>query len=122
MSNTKFDEIMRDNNIILAIVANLSNNSIITIGKKSKLNYGSLVENLFGDIERVRALNDSLKDQILPQAWNQGIVKCLVCKPVDDIVIGLFFHEYRDAVESYRFGKVLNELIKEKWENGLMSI
>lgn len=109
---------MHDNNIILAMVANLSNNSIITIGSKSELEYASLVENLFGDMEQVRALNDSLKGQIMPQAWNQGIVKCLVCKPVDDIVIGLFFHEDRNAVESYRFGKMLNELIKAIWENG----
>lgn len=69
-------------------------------------------------MERVLALNDYLKDQIMPQAWNQGIVKCFVCELVDNILMGLFFHENRNAVESYRFDKELNEVIKAIWENG----
>ena len=117
MTISKLNEIMRDNDIILVLIANLKKGSIDELGDKYKLEYTGLLDTLFGDIERVQALNQSLENQILPQSWNQGNVKCLVCKPKDDIVIGMFFHEHRDTVQSYRFCKMLNEIVNEKWNS-----
>ncbi len=116
MLKVKLNEIMLNNNIPFSVVANLDDNNMENIGNKTELEYFSLVENLFGNIEHIHALNESLKGQIMPQSWKQGNVKCLVCKPVDNVIVGLFYNEERTAIESYRFGKTLNDIIKGAWE------
>lgn len=115
MLKAKLNEIMLNNNIAFSVVANLDDNNIENIGNKTELEYHSLVENLFGNIEHIHALNDSLKGQIMPQSWKQGNVKCLVCKPADNVIVGLFYNEERTTIESYRFGKTLNDIIKGAW-------
>jgi len=111
MLKAKIENIMHENDIVFTVISCLKTNNIIEIGDKLQLHYAGLVDTLFGNIERIQELNNSLKFQTLPQTWNQGDLKCIVCKPTEDIIVGLFYHEYRNAIDSYHFGKQLNIII-----------
>lgn len=106
----KLKDLVNKNKISYCVVATLDIDSIDTIGCVSELEYKDLVEQLFGDMQQIKLLNESLVGQQLPRSWKQGKVKCLVCKPKDNIIIGLFYNEYRPLFESIDFG---NEIAKE---------
>lgn len=112
----KLKDLVDRNEISYCIVATLDSELIDTIGSLTKLEYKDLVEQLFGDIQQIKILNDSLSGQQLPRAWKQGKVKCLVCKPKDNIIVGLFYNEYRSLFESIDFGNKVAKEIENIWE------
>lgn len=98
-------DILNKNAISYCIVANINTDSIDKIGDVTELEYKDLVEQLFGDIQQIKLLNDSLAGQQLPRVWQQGKVRCLVSKPKDSIILGLFYNESRSIKESICFWK-----------------
>jgi len=98
--------------IIYSVIANLKLDTLTSIGWRYKLPYQGLLD-LFHDEESVKSLNDSLVGEIMPQAMRQGELKCLICKPKNDILIGLFYVEKRDVGDAYIFGKKLNDELSQ---------
>lgn len=105
-----------ENEISYCVVVNLNNDSIDKIGDVTELEYKDLVEQLFGSIQQIKLLNDSLVGQQLPRSWKQGKVKCLVCKPKDTIIVGLFYNEKRPFIESIDFGNEIMVKIYNIWK------
>lgn len=112
----KLKVLVDKNKISYCVVATLDIDSIDTIGCVSELEYKDLVVQLFGDIQQIKLLNDSLVGQQLPRSWKQGKVKCLVCKPKDSIIVGLFYNEYRPLFESIDFGNEIAKEIDNIWQ------
>lgn len=115
MITSKIKELMDNNNILFSVIANLDNDQVKMLGHKEKLNRIDLVNSLFGDKNSIKALNDSLEGQLMPRIWGQGEVSCIVCKPVNNILVGLFFHDTREPIETYRFSKEMNKQIELIW-------
>lgn len=111
----KLKELVNKNEISYCIVVNLDTNSIDKIGDATVLEYKGLVEQLFGSIQQIKLLNDSLVGQQLPRSWKQGKVKCLVCKPNSNIIVGLFYNERRSFIESIDFGNEIARKIDSIW-------
>lgn len=115
MKLLEISELMDKNNIVYAVIANLENGRVETAGGKEKLKYCDLVDTLFGDVEHIKSLNDSLEEQLMPRMWGQGEISCIVCKPADNILIGLFYHENREPAAAYRFSKKMDQQVKMIW-------
>ena len=113
----KLKDILDKNAISSCIVANLNTDSIDMIGDVTELEYKDLVEQLFGDIQQIKLLNDSLVGQELPRFWQQGKVRCLVSKPKDSIILGVFYNESRSLKESFYFGNEIMKKIDNIWKS-----
>lgn len=116
MNLDRLKDLVNKNKISYCVVAALDIESIDTIGCLTELEYKDLVEQLFGDIQQIKLLNDSLSGQQIPHSWRQGKVKCLVCKPKDSMIIGLFYNEYRALLESIDFGDKVAKEIDDLWK------
>lgn len=112
----KLKELVNKNEISYCIVVNLDTDLIDKIGDATVLEYKGLVEQLFGSIQQIKLLNDSLVGQQLPRSWKQGKVKCLVCKPNSNIIVGLFYNESRSFIESIDFGNEIARKIDSIWD------
>lgn len=116
MMANSFKEYVSKNNIIYLVIVKILNLKVESFGKKEELPHIGLYNNLFGGKENILKLNDSLKGQIMPQSWKQGELKCLVVKPNDEVLIGVFYIDSQDAIESYKRGKEIDiqliELLK----------
>lgn len=108
-------ELINKFKISYSIVVSLNTDSIEKIGNVTELEYRDLVEQLFGNIQQIKLLNNSLNGQILPRLWSQGKVKCLVCKPKDNIIIGLFYNESRSFMDSIDFSSEIAKKIDIIW-------
>ncbi len=86
---------MCEHQLIYAIVADLDSGRVDTYGDKTKLKYTGLVQTLFGDGDSIRDLNAHLDGQMMPRSWRQGEVACILSKPVESTIVGLFYHEHR---------------------------
>jgi hypothetical protein len=115
-SASEITRLMSEHQVIYGIVADLDSGGVDTFGDKTKLRYKGLVQTLFGDGNSIRDLNASLEGQMMPQTWGQGEDACIVCKPAENFIVGLFYHEQREPAESYRFSKQLDAQIGEVWK------
>ena len=113
---SEITRIMSEHQLIYAIVADLDSGGVDTFGDKAKLKYKDLIQTLFGDGDSIRDLNAHLDGQIMPQSWRQGKVACILSKPVESTIVGLFYHEQREPTESYRFSKELGAQIGKIWK------
>ena len=113
---SEITRIMSEHQLIYAIVTDLDSGRVDTFGDKTKLKYKGLVQTLFGDGDSIRDLNTSLEGQMMPRTWGQGEDACVVCKPAESIIVGLFYHEQRELAEAYHFSQELDAQIGEVWK------
>ena len=109
-------KLMDRNDIPYSIITSFDSESVVKLGVINELHYIDLIEQLFGNFEQIKALNDSLRGQTLPHSWKQGDVRCVVCKPKDEVLVGLFYNEHRPLIESIDFGEKLSWEIDDIWE------
>lgn len=101
----KFKEFTEKHNVFLAVLVDVEKGIDYTYGSKDNLIYEGLFNSLFGNMESIIKLNKSLDGQIMPQSWKQGELKCLVVRPNDKVLIGLFYNDVDNVLESYKIGK-----------------
>jgi len=106
------NDVLETLNVPLAAIADLPSGEIHFIGDPEAVENTDLISTLFADRETIEALNRSLDGQILPRAWSQGKASCIVCKPTDDTVVGLFVMDELDAVQQYHWSKNADEAIR----------
>lgn len=99
-------------NVPFAAVAHLPSGRIQFIGAPEAVGNTDLISTLFADSETVESLSRSLEGQLLPRAWNQGKATCIVCKPTDETIVGLFVIDELDAVQQYHWSKKADEAIR----------
>ncbi len=112
----KFEILMNENSILYAIVTSFDKKTIENIGSIEKLKYDDLVSQMFNNYNQIKILNESLKEQKLPRSWSQGDTVCVVCKPNDEVLVALFYNEYRPILESVQFGRKIAEEIDLIWK------
>ncbi len=116
MVPTSLKEVLTNLEVSFAIVADLYSNEIRRIGEVENVDKTDLVTSLFADAETVQALDRSLEGQLLPQIWSQGVVSCIVCKPTDSTIVGLFVKDALDLVQQYHWSKKADQLIASVFE------
>lgn len=115
MITKKIEDFILKNNILFAVIFDLEKRVNYTLGDKSTFTYDGLYDSLFGDEENILRLNESLEGRIIPHSWKQGELKCLVVKPNDNIIMGLFYNDHQNAIESYKTGKRISNEMIEIW-------
>lgn len=113
MVNQKLVDFTTKYEITYTVIVNLQDYTSVSIGWKYKLPFDGLFNSLFGSEESVKDFNNSLEGQIMPQSMKQGDLKCVVVKPRSDMLVGLFYNDKKDTIESYKFGKQLNDELIE---------
>lgn len=108
MDTKVFEERLREWNVPFAIIADLETGNAIRVGCSTGLEFDDLVNTLFRDAEAILATSRYLEGQILPRIWNQGQESCVLCKPNDQTLVGLFLSDQRNPVEKYRWFQQLN--------------
>ncbi|MCX7749630.1 MAG: hypothetical protein N2645_22475 [Clostridia bacterium] len=98
------------------VVADLEKGTIESTGDRNSVHCDKLIENLFGDIDFASKLYASMDGQVKPQSWKQGNSKCVICIPRTSIIVGLFYIEHRDTIESYNWAKKINNELIEMWK------
>jgi len=111
-----FNKVLESLNVPMATVADLKTGEIHLLGEPESVENTDLLTSLFADSETLESLSRSLEGQILPQIWNQGQVSCVVCKPTDTTLVGLFVKDDLDAVEQYRWSQRANKAIQESFQ------
>ena len=113
MDISAFEEQLKEWNIPFAVIADLETGHAIRIGNSTELGFDDLENALFRDAETVVATGRSLHGQIMPRSWSQGKVSCVVCKPDEQTVVGLFCNDQLNPVEKYHLSKQLNAGVAE---------
>jgi len=111
----KFGEFLKENSVNYAIIVDLEKASLIPVGSSESLLFDGMIKTNFYDIETALVLNDFLKTQYMPKVFKQGEVMCVITKPNDDYIIGLFYHDDRKAKEVFQRTEYLNERAKDFW-------
>jgi len=109
-------EFVKKNDIMYTVVVDLEKFEKFSFGKKKKIENDSLYNSLFGDEYCISRLDSILREQNIPQSWEQGNINCLVMKPEDNVIVGLFYSDKYDSVESYRFAKEINTAVSGLWQ------
>lgn len=113
MITKNLEEFVTKHKIMYAVVIDLINYVQYSLGNKNDLTYEGLYNSLFYNTQSIITLNESLKGQIMPQSWKQGDLKCLVVKPNETILVGLFYIDVPNTVDSYKLAKQINNELVE---------
>ena len=76
-------------------------------GDKDKLIYKGLIKTNFYDIDIIHELNNNIKGEKLPKVLKQGKVVCVIGKPKEHNIVGIFYHEHRAPLEFIKWSKSL---------------
>jgi len=107
-----FPDFLKRRKIQYAIVGTVDGKERETFGDANRLKYTSLIPPWFEDMA---ALAAHLENRVMPHMLAQKPVACLICKPVDSVVVGLFRHDTRHVTEQYRWGKEVDAELKAMW-------
>lgn len=110
-------DVLESLNVPLAAVADLATGDIQLIGKPESVDNIDLISALFANPQAVQSLNLSLDGQALPRIWSQGDNSCVICKPADTCIVGLFVKVFQDAAESYYWSRKANEAIQRLYND-----
>ena len=95
------------------IAAKTTGERVITVGDPSGLRRNGLIDILFEDASAIVQLNESLKRRILPQLYGQGNESCIVMKPLDDLLVGLFHQDSRSPEQLYFEGREISRRLAD---------
>jgi hypothetical protein len=107
-------EFIARNNIIACVVVFPDSGEKLAFGDRSLLESDYAVRTLFDDLS-VEEISDHLRGQLLPRMVQQGKVCGVICKPIENAIIGMYYHDERDVVHRYHFSKSLEAEIKALW-------
>ncbi|WBW96114.1 hypothetical protein [Oceanirhabdus sp. W0125-5] len=116
MYESNLKNLLSKHEIIYCVVTHLDKGAMETFGNKEELEYQGLIQTNFYDIDNVYSLNNSLEGQELPKLFRQGKVACIIFKPTNSVIVGMFYHEKRDFREYCNWSKELNEEVKLLWK------
>lgn len=90
-----------------------SDGSIRRGGDCEGLKY-SLLNTLFGGKDELTGVFAFLEGKMLPQFYRQGDVYCLLMKPAEDIVVGLFAQDGRSGISLYQEGREMAKALEQR--------
>jgi len=85
-------------------VASAHGKVVAQTGNLADAGGGWLWRMFFGGKEEILSLFAHLQGQTLPQHWGQGDLHCLLLRPAENIVVGLFTKGMRDQLATYEDG------------------
>lgn len=96
---------------VCAIVADTKGDVLCQVGDVDRLEWKGMLNNLFGDAEAIKNLGGFLEGQTTPRLQKQGQIQCILLKPQENLVIGLFDQSGRATTEIFAEAQeVLDEL------------
>lgn len=104
---------MSKNDIMYLVLVDIKDATLEEFGDKEKLSYDGILKSYFYDMETIYRLNSLLSNELIPKVFRQGELACCVSKPNPSTIIGMFYNESRDAVESYKWSKFINQELLE---------
>ena len=106
--------LMARHEIVVAVVVSLDTTEKEVVGDRTALESDYVLRTLFDDLS-VQQIQEYLEDQILPRLAQQGRVCGVVCKPTENTVVGLYYHDERDVIQRYQTSKIIDAEVRELW-------
>lgn len=94
---------IRANGLIYGVGCTPRGDVIATSGSLDTLQWKDLHDRLFGSSDDIVRLYASLEGKILPRSFNQGDVFCILHKPAEGLLVGLFGQAAMDPHQRYAF-------------------
>lgn len=113
---SELPNLMNRYNIVVAVIVSVGTDRKETVGDRGALDSDYVVRILFDDLS-VQEIQEYLDGQILPRMSQQGRVCGVICKPNEDAIVGLYYHDERDVIQRYDVSKRLNAEIRELWSH-----
>ena len=107
MDNNTLNRFIKEYDVIYLIIVDLQTNMIYEYGDKKKLSYQGLFKRNFYNIEMIQDLYKIICNQNSPKIFKQGEVVCVIGKPFEQGVFGIFYHENREPKEFMKWAKYL---------------
>lgn len=107
-----FPEFLKRNSIAWAVVSCAPFSDKQIFGDSKGLESEDIVSQYFGDLP---LLEQSLEGRILPRMVQQGNVAGVICKPAENTIVGMLYHDDGDGVQRYSHGKKLDEELRALW-------
>ena len=109
-----FLELMERHHIIVAVAVSVDTGNKRVVGDRTALESDYMLRSLFDDLS-VRDIQESLDGQILPRMVQQGKVFGMICRPTEDMIVGLYCHNERDVGEQYQTSKIVDAEVRDLW-------
>lgn len=106
------DEVIARFKILFVIVASVDGARWEEFGDRNKVFYRGLLEQYFSGPEGMPALDELLREQPLPQVVSQGNLICVLCKPLPQLIVGLFANAPGDVMKSIIWSEELEEAVR----------
>ena len=104
-------DVLATRGYVYAVVADTSGSIVLELGDPERLQWKGIVKNLFGDSQAIRNLASFLEGQTAPRLHGQGEIHCILLKPREDLVTGLFDQSGRATVDVFSEAQeVMDEL------------
>lgn len=107
-------ELMNQYEIVVVVVLSVDTGEKKFFGDRTALESDYLVRTLFEDLS-AQQIQEYLEGQILPRMAQQGKVCGVICKPTQNNVVGLYYHDERDVTQRYKTSKVIGAEVSELW-------
>jgi len=102
-------DLIQKHQLLYLIFAKEDGSILDSFGNKSELKYMGVVEEYFGNKERIISTNKFLQGKELPQVVNQAEQCCLLTLLDDSIVLGVFFLDDSDIFVRKKRLKVIHD-------------
>lgn len=111
---TELPALMSRYHIVVAVIVSIGTERKETLGDRRALDSDYTVRTVFDDLS-VQEIEQYLDGRILPRMIQQGRVCGVICKPNEDTIVGLYYHDERDVVQRYEMSKSIDADIRELW-------
>ena len=107
-------ELMNRHDIVVAVVLSVDTGEKKFVGDRTALESDYALRVLFDDLSSEQ-VDEYLEGQILPRMTQQGKVCGVICKPTENTIVGLYYHDERHVFQRYDTSKAIDAEIRELW-------
>lgn len=103
------DNLIQEHQLLYVIFAKEDGAILDSFGNKSELKYRGVLQEYFGDKERIISTSKFLQGKELPQVVNQADQCCLLTLLDNSIVLGVFFLDDTDVLSRRKRLKIIHD-------------
>lgn len=111
-----FEDFMARHGYTFAVIGNVLTGEKIFVGDRSSLESDYIVRNHF-DYMSVVQINECFMNRLMPAMVAQGIVCGVLCKPREDVFVGLFRNDRRSMNDQIDSSEQADQELRELWRS-----
>ncbi len=118
MVPNELSKLMDRHDIVVVVILSIETGKKEVVGDRAALESDFVVRTLFDDLSP-KQVAEYLEGQILPRMAQQGKGCGVICKPTENTIVGLYYHDERDVIQRYDTSKMIDGEIRELWASNV---